>query len=65
MKTRILQFSTESGEKEYVVFTEDLKGDIGMWCRPGFNRDSDNIIDFTMPAGFPLDIALTRTLGPE
>ena len=59
-KTRIIQFSTENGEKEYVVFTEDLRVDLEIYRRPGFNHDSDNIIEVEMPSGFPLDYSLDR-----
>ena len=55
MKTRVLQFATPTGDKEYVVFTEDLKVDIERWRRPGFSSDSDNAIDVAMPRDFPLD----------
>jgi len=58
--TRILQFSTENGNGEYVVFTEDLKMDAEEKRRPQFQLDSDVTIDAEMPSGFPLDYLLNR-----
>lgn len=60
MKTRILRFSTDNGEKEYVVFTEDLKMTPESYQRPNYELDGDDIIDAEMPSGFPLDNSLDR-----
>lgn len=64
MKTRILQFSTENGNQEYVVFTEDLKTEANVWLRPDlrpvFHLVSDTTIDVEMPRGFPLQYELDR-----
>lgn len=60
MKTRVLQFSTKNGSKEYVVFTEDLKADADTFRRADFERCSDTIIDVEMPGGFPLGYQLDR-----
>lgn len=58
--TRILRFSTPNGEREYVYFTEDLSLLADSIQRPGFDLDSDDIIDEEMPGGFPLDYELER-----
>ena len=65
MKTRILQFCVENGEREYVVITQTFTSPVSKWQRPDYELTGDVIMDCDMPAGFPLDIALTRTLGPE
>jgi hypothetical protein len=59
-KVRVLIQSSENGEKEYVIFSDDLGDPQDGYVITGCSIDSDTIIDNNLPDGFPLNYALKR-----
>lgn len=59
-KIRCLVASSENGEKERVVFTEDFETPGTDFFSMDFTVDSDTQIDNVLPSGFPVDYALAR-----
>lgn len=60
MKLRLIIVSTENGELEHVIFSDDTKVRAQDYCRPGQTVDYDGIIDADLPSGFPIDHMLRR-----
>jgi len=61
MKIRLIQTSSENGNRETVTFcdVEDTSPVVD-YCRPGETVDFDKIIEADLPDGFPLNYTLRR-----
>lgn len=60
---RVILISSENGQNEHVVFTEDFDTPADEWCCLGINReqvDSDTVVEVNLPLGFPTERALAR-----
>jgi hypothetical protein len=60
MDIRVIISSTDHGERECVIFTEDFETPVGDYLKPGFTVDCDEIRDLDLPDGFPLESTLER-----
>lgn len=57
---RIIHYSNNSGSKEGIYVTEDLKMDASDVCPPGCTVSNDFMVDDEFPSGFPLEYNLER-----
>lgn len=60
MRIRLIIVSTENGEREHVIFTDDRDAPATDWCESGQSVDFDSVIEAELPDAFPLDSALLR-----
>ena len=61
MKIRLIIQSTESGESEFVEFTDDLKGNVENFLYPEHSVDYDEVIEMDEVGIFPINSSLKRT----
>lgn len=58
---RCIVASTENGERESVVFTDEFEQDAADWFPGNMTIDSDTMIDDVLPGGFPKNYVLDRS----
>ena len=59
-KIRVIVSSTENGNEEQVVFTEEFDKEVDYFIPPGSTVDIDTIIEDNLPSGFPKEYTLKR-----
>jgi len=60
MRIRLIIQSDESGETEYVEFTDDFEADVNDFKYPTCKIDLDKIIEMDEVMGFPINSTLQR-----
>lgn len=58
---RLIIMSTESGENETVIFTEDENSPGSDFLKPGQSVDFDGMISADLPGAFPTDEWLVKS----
>ena len=58
---RLIIVSTENGEREDVIFTEDNETPAADYCDPGQTVSYDEEINCELPSIFPLEYTLRRS----
>lgn len=60
MKIRLILQSSENGEEEHVIFTEEFDQPVSQFLYSNCTVDFDGIIIADLPSGFPREYDLKR-----
>ena len=60
MKVRMILSSSEGGNDERVMFTDDIDAPVTDLVAYGLTADDDRVIEIDLPSGFPMNYDLKR-----
>jgi len=57
---RLIIQSTQNGERESVIFTDEFDVPSENFLKPGYTVDFDQLINIKLPSAFPVGYVLNR-----